>query len=209
MRLRPWIPALLLATLAAPPALALEDEQAACLDLLQEVSFEGFVPDGELDGYVGCLVVVEAGLAETDDPPNPEGPNVCLDGLWSLVGQDPAPDLEPGCVATLEEALAQDPVRDHGLPTVCFDMLWSLVGQELGAPEPEVGACVTQIEEAIAQKPDPAPDPPDLDACIDSLWELVSQMPDPAPDPPDLEICLADLEGWLADAPIPDPDSGR
>lgn len=147
MRPRTWISTLLLVALTASPALAQEDEELACLDLLWEQSFEGFVPDERLDGFVGCLEFVEGAVAETKDPPDPKGPNICLDGFWNLVAQDPIPDPDPNFL------VAQDPIPD---PDPDF-----LVAQDpVPAPEPDfLVACVAVLEEALAGDPMPELEP--------------------------------------------------
>ncbi len=110
-----------------------------------------------------CLLVAALAaplptFAETDDPPDPEGPNLdeCFDTLWRFVEQQPEPGPIPPleeCLFLLEDAIEQDPIPDPDPDFNELDRCAGDVGQDpVPYPEPDFNV-------PTFQEPDPLPDP--------------------------------------------------
>ena len=97
MRVRTWIPTLLLTTLLAPSAFAQLEQEELYDGEMWELVAQQPQPAPEPPGLEACLEILGEFVAQKPDPePQPEGLFECLEALGELVAQDPLPDPDPG-----------------------------------------------------------------------------------------------------------------
>ncbi|MBL7162400.1 MAG: hypothetical protein ISS57_07320 [Anaerolineales bacterium] len=125
--------------------------------------------------------------AATDDPPEPERPNIerRLEGGSEQVAQEPDPVPDTGLSPGFDGHVAEDP-EPGGTPPMPDNVAID--------PDP-----LLNTPEGVGQKPSPDPDPPGSHGLSPGFDGQVAQTPEPAPDPPGLDAERHSEEGGKDD----------